>query len=167
MSIPWVVLSSQDYLSQETISNHFDFCDALYNASHVYSQKKKNKSNKTKSFNNIQNQLSFKPQKPYNYSSLQEQVFNWFFSLDITTRITVSSIHNKWLVNLLSQLWKLQYYEHKVRFKPNIHMEEFFDEDKPVVLSLNQSEKTDFNFYRKYFEHYCPQFYDSECNQTN
>jgi hypothetical protein len=80
MSIPWVVLSSQDYLSQETISNHFNFCDALYNASHVYSQKKKNKSNKTKSFNNIQNQLSFKPQKPYNYSSLQEQVFNWFFN---------------------------------------------------------------------------------------
>ena len=65
-------------------------------------------------------------------------MFNWFFSLDITTRITVSSIHNKWLVNLLSQLWKLQYYEHKVRFKPNIHMEEFFDEDSKNPELINE-----------------------------
>jgi hypothetical protein len=52
-----------------------------------------------------------------NSNSLKEEIITWFFSLDIITKLIISSIENKWVTNLLHQLYIHQKYQPNLRFQ--------------------------------------------------
>jgi predicted nucleotidyltransferase len=53
----------------------------------------------------------------HNPSSLKDEIISWFFSLDLITKLIISSIENKWVTNLLHQLYIHQKYQPNLRFQ--------------------------------------------------
>jgi hypothetical protein len=74
---------------------------------------------------------NFPKSKPNQMANLKEDILNWFFSLDVITKLIISSIENKWLTNILHQLY-LQY-KNNPRLRFQLH-EETLSEMLPQLI---------------------------------
>jgi hypothetical protein len=64
----------------------------------------------------IQKQKNISQSKP-NMGSLKEDIINWFFSFDVITKLIISCIENRWLTNILHQLFIQHKANHRLRFQ--------------------------------------------------
>jgi len=71
-----------------------------------------------------------------NRNTLQEKILNWFTNLHIYEKIKVCSFQNKWLTEILLQMYLLYEKDNKIKFKPTDKMIIFFNE----LNSLNSFE---------------------------
>jgi predicted nucleotidyltransferase len=95
MNIPTTILKS-NYFPQERIQHH----QKLAKRYHKQAMKYKNSNSKNESNNN-----------------LKEDILTWFFSFDVITRVIISSVENKWITNVLHQLYIQHKANHKLRFQ--------------------------------------------------
>ena len=138
-SIPICILSTQDekILPSVTIQEHQKFCKsflALY-------EKRKSKDD-----------LNLPKKK-------QKKIFKWFKSLTENQKISICTIRNKWLVNILIQLYLFYNTYDSFYIKPNFEMENLFQNlDDCNSLSNIQNNNTkslspnDLNFYENFFQ---------------
>jgi len=148
-SIPFCILLAQDekILPLKTIQEHQKFCKsflALY-------EKRKSKD---------ELQLSTKNQK---------KIFKWFKNLPEHQKITICTIKNKWLVNILIQLYLIYDRYDSCYIKPNFEMANLFQAQKSDNINFqnlndcsslsniqNNNNKrfspNDLNFYENFFQ---------------
>lgn len=159
MSIPSIVLVSKNIIPIETVKIHQKFSKDLLQAATRSPKKKQN--------------IKIVKESNYYYPSnvgsdnMRSEIYNWFFNLDIPTRVAVSSIQNKWLVKITSQLWRLYFYDSWHQFVPSINMKEFFPELEIEKKKLDFNELNDLNFYPSFFDSSNSTMYHlSEKNKT-
>ena len=142
ISIPFNLLNSKnkDLLSNITIKEHQNFANDLFNIMNPKDKLNDNSKEIELSSNNIG-------------ENLRKNVLNWLFSkLTKEERIKMCTIQNKWLIQILIQMYLL--FEHakgKITFSPNEDMIIFFSELKSLnllisetsTLSTNDTIKTD------------------------
>jgi hypothetical protein len=83
-------------------------------------------------------------------TNLKEDILNWFFSLDVITKLIMSSIENKWLTGILHQLFQQQKTNHRLRFqiREDSTPTEIYPQLIPVqVISRDLTEPTYFNYF--------------------
>ena len=159
MSIPSIVLVSKNIIPSETVKIHQKFSKDLLQAATPSSKKKQN----TK----IVKESNYVYPPNAGSDNMQTQIYNWFFNLDVPTRVAVSSIQNKWLVRITSQLWWLYFYDSWQKFVPSINMKEFFPELEIEKKKLDFDEENDLNFYPSFFDSSNSTMYHlSEKNKT-
>ena len=109
-SIPYCILSTQDenILPQDTIQEHQKFC---------------------KSFLALYENRKFKDE--LNVSKIdQKKIFEWFKNLTENQKISICTIKNKWLVNILIQLYLIYNIYDSCYIKPNFEMTKLFQAQK-------------------------------------
>lgn len=96
---------------------------------------------------NKKKELHLSPQSKKNYSShslpyIKKDIFKWFFSLDIAQKIKICSFHNKWLTQILFQMFTLNVGDPRVRFfpTPNFIDKSAFDEPEDDRSFSSQNE---------------------------
>lgn len=133
MYIPLQALQSKQYFHSEDFSFHQNIAKALYKYS--------NKKPKYKLIKETEKKTSF-----YYQTQLQKDIYQWFFNLDLNSRIIICSIHNNWYINMLHQLSLLYFYEDNCTFKM-INIDTFENMKLP-----------DLNYYSTFFKKYEIQF---------
>ena len=145
-SIPFCILSTQDekILPSATIQEHQKFCKsflALY-------EKRKSKDELNLSKKN------------------QKKIFKWFKSLTENQKISLCTIKNKCLVNILMQLYLFFNTYDSCYLKPNFEMAKLFQAQKGICHSYNNINfqnlqnnnntksfrPNDLNFYENFFQ---------------
>ena len=109
-SIPYCILSTQDenILPQDTIQEHQKFCKSFLA---LYENRK------------IKDEL--------NVSKIdQKKIFEWFKNLTENQKISICTIKNKWLVNILIQLYLIYNTYDSCYIKPNFEMAKLFQAQK-------------------------------------
>ena len=105
MNIPSQVIKNSQYFSTQSCNFYQNLAKKLDKALnkkkelHLSSQAKKNYSSHS---------------HPY----IKKDIFKWFFSLDIAQKIKICSFHNKWLTQILFQMFALNVGDPRVRFFP-------------------------------------------------
>ena len=127
-SIPYCILLTQDekILPLETIQEHQKFCKsflALY-------ENRKSKD---------ELHLSEKNKK---------KIFKWFKNLTEHQKISICTIKNKWLVNILIQLYLIYNTYDSCYIKPNFDMANLFQ----IQNNSKTYRPDDLNFYENYFQ---------------
>ena len=127
ISLPISVLTTneENFISQSTIQEHQKFCKALLKSYHSFKNKKIGVQGKTKT--------KFKFEENFfseNKKSNQEDVFKWFGNLNEEERIKICTIKNKWLVNILIQIYLLSVTYDDISLKPLDEMEDLFNDNK-------------------------------------
>jgi len=100
ISLPISVLSTkiESFISLSTIKEHQQFCKNFLNSYHSFEKKKTGDKEKNKF--KFEEEF-FQTQKKQN----QEEIMKWFSNLKEEERIKICTIKNKWLINLLLQLY--------------------------------------------------------------
>ena len=125
-SLPFSVLSTQmdDILPLISIQEHQKFCKSFLKS---YQSYKKRVSDEKTDINKHQSEDDFvQTQKKQN----QEEILKWFENLTIYQRIKICTIKNKWLVNLLIQLYLVYKTYDTCYLKPIIEMADLFQAQK-------------------------------------
>ena len=134
ISLPKSVLLTKKeiYISLSTIEEHQKFCKAFLNSYHSFEKKK----TEGKSKNNFKFEGEFfQTMKKQN----QDEIMKWFFNLTEEQRIKICTIKNKWLVNLLIQLYLITKTYDNVKFKPFLEMKDLFKDSKNFSHMENDS----------------------------
>ena len=161
ISIPISVLSTknEEYISLSTIKEHQNFCKAFLKSYHSYEKKKTEDKGKNK---NKFEENFFQTEK----KQMQEEIFKWFSNLTEEERIKICTIKNKWLVNLLLQMYLLSSTYDNVYFLPVHEMKTLFEDNKNFSHNEDGSYNNnntytnddssnlvyDFNFYENFFK---------------
>ena len=127
ISLPISVLTTneENFISQSTIQEHQKFCKALLKSYHSFKNKKIGVQGKTKTKFKFEENF-FSENKKFN----QEDVFKWFGNLNEEERIKICTIKNKWLVNILIQIYLLSVTYDDISLKPLDEMEDLFNDNK-------------------------------------
>ena len=134
ISLPKSVLLTKNYnyISLSTIEEHQKFCKAFLNSYHSFEKKK----TEGKGKNNFKFEGEFfQTVKKQN----QEDIIKWFSNLSEEQRIKICTIKNKWLVNLLIQLYLITKTYDDVYFKPFLEMKDLFKDNKNFTHIENDS----------------------------
>ena len=125
ISLPISVLSTkiENFIPIATIKEHQQFCKNFLNSYHSF--KKKKTGDKEKNKFQFEEEF-FQTQKKQN----QEEIMKWFSNLTEEERIKICTIKNKWLINLLLQLYLITTTFDVVNFKPIYEMENLFKDQK-------------------------------------
>ena len=129
MNIPSQVIKNSQYFSTQSCNFYQNLAKKLDKALnkkkelHLSSQSKKNYSSHS---------------HPY----IKKDIFKWFFSLDIAQKIKICSFHNKWLTQILFQMFALNVGDPRVRFfpTPNFIDKSAFDELEGDQSFSNQND---------------------------
>jgi hypothetical protein len=88
-------------------------------------------------------------------TQLRDEIITWFFSFDLITKLIISSVENKWLTNVLHQLYLLQKQNYRNRFQ--YRFEEPLTDKIPSFLPqgvlLNQISNAGDNTFFNYFQY--------------
>ena len=155
MNIPYK-LTKTGYLSQEKAQSY------QKTASKYYKQHQKLKKEFEQS--NVNSNTKSKSSKT---KIFREEVMKWFFSLDLMTKLIISSIENKWITCILHQLYVNQKYEPRLKYR--IKEYDFFNfsnqnsanEYVPSVLkvTINENAYNSLNYsnndYLEYSNYFC------------
>ena len=164
-SIPFSILSSQDdnILPKLTIEEHQNFCKLLLKSYQSY-ERRKSEERQDRNKCKYENEYN-ENQKKQN----QEEIFKWFENLTEYQRIKICTIKNKWLINILIQLYLIYNTYDSCYLKPIIDMEKLFEdhknfshggEESPFGDFYNSSsyksnniyQPYDLNFYENFFK---------------
>ena len=107
MNIPLKIVKSPQELSPKYISFHQKFAKDLHK---TFQRKKPNRVNHQTSLDSLTTLPS---------EEIKKEIYDWFFNLDTSTKLKVCSIHNKYLVNILTQLIILYSYDENVTLIPS------------------------------------------------
>ena len=107
MNIPLKIIKSPQELSPKYISFHQKFAKDLHK---TFQRKKPNRVNHQTSLDSLTTLPS---------EEIKKEIYDWFFNLDTSTKLKVCSIHNKYLVNILTQLIILYSYDENVTLIPS------------------------------------------------
>ena len=69
-----------------------------------------------KQYNKIKKQNDLE-KRTIDGKKFKEEIISWFFSLDILTRLIISSIENKWVTSLITQLYNTQKFQRGLKFQ--------------------------------------------------
>ena len=127
ISLPISVLTTneENFISQSTIQEHQKFCKALLKSYHSFKNKKIGVQGKTKTKFKFEENF-FSENKKFS----QEDVFKWFGNLNEEERIKICTIKNKWLVNILIQIYLLSVTYDDISLKPLDEIEDLFNDNK-------------------------------------
>ena len=172
ISLPISVLQSKDenFISLSTIQEHQKFCKSFLKSYHSFERKKTLDKDKTKT--KLEELFCITHKK-----SNQEEILKWFGNLGEEERIKICTIQNKWLVNLLIQLYLLSVTYDDISLKPIYQMAELFKDNKNFehieVNSYNNdnSYKSNGNNYEKNNEliidlSLYENFFSMDCNKS-
>ena len=125
ISLPISVLLTKDekFISLSTIKEHQNFCKAFLKSYHSFEKRKTEDKDKNK-FKFEED--FFQTEKIQN----QEEIMKWFSNLSEEGRIKICTIKNKWLINLLLQLYLMTKTYDTVYFKPIFEMANLFQDTK-------------------------------------
>ena len=125
-SLPYFILSCQneEILSSLTVQEHQKFCKLLLKS---YQSYEKRKSEEKADKNKFKSEEEFlQTQRKQN----QEDIMKWFENLSEYQRISICTIKNKWLINILIQLYLLYKTYDSCFLKPILDMENLFQPQK-------------------------------------
>ena len=172
ISLPISVLQTKDenFISLSTIQEHQKFCKSFLKSYHSFERKKTLDKDKTKT--KLEELFCITHKK-----SNQEEILKWFGNLGEEERIKICTIQNKWLVNLLIQLYLLSVTYDDISLKPIYQMAELFKDNKNFehieVNSYNNdnSYKSNGNNYEKNNEliidlSLYENFFSMDCNKS-
>ena len=127
-SIPFSILlsSKSNILPLSTIQNHQKFCQKFLKA-HQSFEKYKNNAKSKLAF--VNENVFLVRQKEQN----QQDVLNWFDSLTIEQKTKICSIKNKWLANIITQLFYIYYKVGNCVYKPISEMALLFEDQKKYL----------------------------------
>ena len=125
ISLPISVLTTKEeiYISLSTIHEHQKFCKSLLKSYHSFEKKKTEGKNKIKF--KFEEEFFQTQKKQY-----QEEIIKWFGNLKEEEKIKICTIKNKWLVNLLLQMYLISTSYDNIGFKPIYQMEKLFKDNK-------------------------------------
>ena len=150
-SLPFSILSKQDenILPLLTIQEHQKFCKSLIKSYQSYEKRKSEEKTDINKYN-LEDEL-FQTQKKQN----QEDILKWFENLTEYQKIKICTIKNKWLVNILIQLYLNYKTYDPCYFKPTLEMEDLFQAQKNFSHGGEDSKYglNDFDNYQKKFDH--------------
>jgi len=126
ISLPISVLTTKEeiFISLSTIQEHQKFCKSLLKSYHSFEKRKTEGKNKIKF--KFDEEDFFQTQK----KQYQEEILKWFGNLKVEEKIKICTIQNKWLVNLLLQMYLISTSYDSVGFKPIYQMEKLFKDNK-------------------------------------
>ena len=126
ISLPISVLTTKEeiFISLSTIQEHQKFCKSLLKSYHSFEKKKTEGKNKIK-FKFEEDEFFQTQKKQY-----QEEIIKWFGNLKESEKIKICTIQNKWLVNLLLQMYLISTSYDNIGFKPIYQMEKLFKDNK-------------------------------------
>jgi hypothetical protein len=130
MNIPTSILKS-NYLSPEKTQQH---------------QKQ------AKTYNKLISKYKTNKNKPE--AQLKDEIITWFFSFDIITKLIISSVENKWLTNILHQLYLQQKSNYRMRFQYRFEepLTDVIPNYLPQHIIINQMNNPDINTFFNYFQ---------------
>ena len=125
-SLPFSILLNQDenILPLLTIQEHQKFCKSLLKSYQSYEKRKSEEKSDINKYN-LEDEL-FQTQKKQN----QEDILKWFENLTEYQKIKICTIKNKWLINILIQLYLNYKTYDPCYFKPTLEMEDLFQAQK-------------------------------------
>ena len=174
-SLPFSILSKQDenIIPLLTIQEHQKFCKSLLKSYQSYEKRKTEEKVDINKYNLEDN--IFQTQKKQN----QEDILKWFENLTEYQKIKICTIKNKWLVNILIQLYLIYKTYDPCYFKPIMEMEDLFqtqknfshigEDSKYGYNDIDNYNKRnffpqDFNFYENFFT---TQYLNNNYNRFN
>ena len=148
-SLPYILFTSQDEKDLLTIQEHQNFCKQLLKS---YQSYEKRKSEEKIDKNKFKSEEEFlQAQRKQN----QDKILKWFENLTEYERIKICTIKNKWLINILIQLYLIYKTYDECYIKPIMDMEELFQPQKNFEFGGEDynnymTQKNTYNTY-KYF----------------
>lgn len=166
MNIPTKVLKNTTSIPSHTISAHQHLAKKYYK---IHQKRKiKNEGEQVALVNNMYSNCN-------DSSNLQMEILKWFFSLEPKRRFQICSIENKWLVNILHQMYFHYKLDNKTKFQmrseeneeifPNIIYTNSFNGLTTPLMHLNVSHFN--NYSDQNINHYCYFFSGTNVNQFN
>ena len=176
-SLPYSILltENEEILPQLSIQEHQKFCKSLLK---FYQSYKKRNSNEKSDKNKLKiEEEYFKTQK----KQKQEEILKWFENLSEYEKIKICTIKNKWLVNILIQLYIIYNTYDSCYIRPNSPMEDLFQPQKNFShededIANNIMNNNNYQYYNrnkllvndlKFYENFFSIHYPSNNNMFN
>ena len=134
-SLPISIFESQDKDIKLMIQEHQNFCKQLSKLHKSYV--------KGKTINKTEDEFLQERNK-----QSKEDILNWFKSLSEEERIKICTIKNKWLIDILIQLYLIYQKHDDVYIEPIYDMKDLFYSHKNICNFPNK----DIFFYKNYFQ---------------